>query len=101
MDAAEGPPKRRKHQSGGLFGVRLAAEKALDALSVGLLKRKVNWVQDADIQGFFDNISHEKLLKLLELRIGDRRVLVLLRKWLTAGVSEDGEWSSFGTRTTS
>ena len=66
---------------------------ALDALSVGLLKRKVNWVLDADIQGFFDNISHEKLLKLLELRIGDRRVLALLRKWLTAGVSEDGEWS--------
>ena len=66
---------------------------ALDALSVGLLKRKVNWVLDADIQGFFDNISHEKLLKLLELRIGDRRVLALLRKWLTAGVSEDGKWS--------
>ena len=54
---------------------------ALDAVSVGLLKRKVNWILDADIQGFFDNISHEWLLKALEVRIGDRRVLALIRKW--------------------
>jgi group II intron reverse transcriptase/maturase len=65
---------------------------ALDAVSVGLLKRKVNWILDADIQGFFDNISHEWLLKALEVRIGDHRVLALIQKWLTAGVSDEGEW---------
>lgn len=65
---------------------------ALDAVSVGLQKRKVNWILDADIQGFFDNISHERLLQALAIRIGDRRVLALIQKWLTAGVSEEGEW---------
>jgi group II intron reverse transcriptase/maturase len=53
----------------------------------------VNWIIDADIRGFFDNISHEWLLKFLEHRIADRRMLRLLRKWLRAGVSEAGEWS--------
>jgi RNA-directed DNA polymerase len=67
--------------------------RALDALSVGITKRKVNWIIDADIRGFFDNISHEWLLKFLEHRIADRRMLRLLKKWLRAGVSEDGEWS--------
>ena len=67
--------------------------QALDALYVGIMKRKVNWIIDADIRGFFDNISHEWLLKFLEHRIADRRMLRLLKKWLRAGVSEDGEWS--------
>jgi group II intron reverse transcriptase/maturase len=67
--------------------------QALDALSVGITKRKVNWILDADIRGFFDNISHEWLMKFLEHRIADRRMLRLLKKWLRAGVSEDGEWS--------
>jgi len=67
--------------------------RALDALYVGVTKRKVNWIIDADIRGFFDNISHEWLLKFLEHRIADRRMLRLLKKWLRAGVSEDGEWS--------
>ena len=67
--------------------------RALDALSVGIAKRKVNWILDADIRGFFDNISHEWLMKFLEHRIADRRLLRLLKKWLRAGVSEDGEWS--------
>ncbi len=66
---------------------------ALDALSVAIGCKKVNWVLDADIEGFFDNIDHEKLMGLLELRIGDQRVLRLIRKWLIAGVSEDGQWS--------
>ena len=66
---------------------------ALDALSVALTSKRVNWVLDADIQGFFDAIDHEWLLKFLEHRIGDRRILRLIRKWLKAGVSEDGEWS--------
>jgi group II intron reverse transcriptase/maturase len=66
---------------------------ALDALLVGLASKRVNWVLDADIEGFFDGIDHEWLIKFLEHRIGDNRLLRLIRKWLTAGVSEDGEWS--------
>jgi RNA-directed DNA polymerase len=57
------------------------------------MTKKVNWILDADIKGFFDNISHEKLMELIELRIADPRILRLIRKWLTAGVSEDGQWS--------
>jgi len=67
--------------------------RALDALFVGITKRKVNWIIDADIRGFFDNISHAWLMKFLEHRIADQRMLRLLKKWLRAGVSEDGEWS--------
>lgn len=63
---------------------------ALDALAVGLAQRKVNWVLDADIRGFFDAIDHECLMQLLEYRIGDERVLRLIRKWLQAGVLEEG-----------
>ena len=66
---------------------------ALDALWVGLDKRKVNWVLDADIRGFFDAIDHEWLMKFIEHRIADRRILRLIRKWLRAGVSDDGTWS--------
>jgi group II intron reverse transcriptase/maturase len=66
---------------------------ALDALSVGLTWKKVNWVLDADIRGFFDNIDHAWMLKFLQHRIADRRVLRLIRKWLKAGVSEEGTWS--------
>ena len=67
--------------------------QALDALTVAICDRQVNWVLDADIQGFFDAIDHEWLITFLEHRIGDRRILRLIRKWLRAGVSEDGEWS--------
>ena len=67
---------------------------ALDALNVGLLETKVNWVLDADIRGFFDTIDHECLMRLLEYRIGDYRVLRLIQKWLKAVVMEDGEWSA-------
>jgi RNA-directed DNA polymerase len=66
---------------------------ALDALSVGLTRQRVNWVLDADIRGFFDTLDHGWLLKFLEYRIADPRVLRLIRKWLQAGVSEDGTWS--------
>lgn len=69
------------------------AHDALDALYVGIKRRNVNWIIDADIRGFFDNISHEWLMKFLEHRIADRRMLRLLKKWLRAGVSEDGQWS--------
>ena len=67
--------------------------QALDALYVGIERRNVNWILDADVRGFFDNISHEWLMKFLEHRIADRRMLRLLKKWLRAGVSENGEWS--------
>lgn len=67
--------------------------RALDALFVGITTRKVNWIIDADIRGFFDNIRHEWLMKFLEHRIADPRMLRLLKKWLRAGVSEDGKWS--------
>jgi len=67
--------------------------QALDALVVGLERKKVNWVLDADIRGFFDNMSHEWTIKFIEHRVADRRILRLIRKWLKAGVSEDGLWS--------
>jgi group II intron reverse transcriptase/maturase len=66
---------------------------ALDALAVGIEKRKVNWILDADIRGFYDAIDHGWMLKFLEHRIADRRMLRLIRKWLKAGVIERGEWS--------
>jgi RNA-directed DNA polymerase len=64
---------------------------ALDALYTGLLTRKVNWVLDLDIRSFFDAISHEWLVKFIEHRIADRRVVRLIQKWLNAGVLEDGK----------
>jgi RNA-directed DNA polymerase len=70
-----------------------SAHQALDALAVGILRRRVNWVLDADIRGFYDAIDHGWMLEFLEHRIADRRVLRLIRKWLKAGVIEDGEWS--------
>lgn len=70
-----------------------SCHNALDALWVGIAHRKVNWVLDADIRGFFDNIDHQWMLRFLEHRIADRRILRLIRKWLKAGVSEDGQWS--------
>jgi len=70
-----------------------SAHDALDAVWVGITQRKVNWVLDVDIRSFFDTLSHEWMMKLLEHRIGDRRILRLVKKWLRAGVSEEGEWS--------
>ncbi len=77
------------------YGFRLgrSPHHALDALAIGIRRKKVNWVLDADIRGFYDAIDHEWMLKFLEHRIADRRVLRLIRKWLKAGVIEDGEWS--------
>jgi group II intron reverse transcriptase/maturase len=65
--------------------------QALDGLYTGLLTRKVNWVLDVDIRGFFDAISHEWLVKFIEYRIADRRVVRLIQKWLNAGVLEEGK----------
>jgi RNA-directed DNA polymerase len=66
---------------------------ALDALAVGIKRRNVNWVLDADIRDFFNRIDHSWLAKFLEHRIADKRVLRLIGKWLAAGVIEDGEWT--------
>jgi group II intron reverse transcriptase/maturase len=66
--------------------------KALDAVTVGIEKRNVNWVLDADIRGCFDALDHEWLVKVVEHRIGDRRVVRHLRKWVKAGVLEEGQW---------
>ena len=65
---------------------------ALDALYTALLTRKVNWILDGDISSFFDGLDHEWLMKFLEHRIADQRVLRLIRKWLNAGVLEEGQW---------
>src|SRR6201987_5514260 len=65
--------------------------QALGALYTGLLTRKVNWVLDLDIRNFFDGLSHEWLVKFIEHRIADRRVVRLIQKWLNAGVLEDGK----------
>ncbi len=69
-----------------------SAHQAMDALTVGIKEKRVNWVLDADIRGFFDTISHEWLVKFIEHRIGDRRVVALIQKWLKAGVLEEGQW---------
>jgi len=66
---------------------------ALDALSVGIMRKKVNWVLDADIRDCFGSFSHEWMITFLQHRIGDRRILRLIKKWLRAGVLEDGKWS--------
>ena len=75
------------------FRPRRSPHDALDALYVGLTTWNVNWVLDADIRAFFDTIDHGWLLKFVEHRIADPRMLRLIRKWLRAGVSEDGTWS--------
>jgi len=69
-----------------------SAHDALDALSVGIMRKKVNWVLDADIRDCFGSFSHEWIVKFLQHRIGDRRILRLIKKWLRAGVLEDGKW---------
>jgi group II intron reverse transcriptase/maturase len=66
---------------------------ALDALWVGIVDRPINWVLDADIRGYFDAIDHGWLVRMIEHRIGDRRILRLITLWLKAGVFEQGQWS--------
>ena len=67
--------------------------QALDALATGIDRKKVGWVLDADIRSFFDKIDHGWLMKFVEHRIADKRILRLIRKWLAAGVMEDGKWT--------
>src|SRR5664280_2229231 len=68
--------------------------QALDALYVAVTRKKVNWVLDCDILGFFDNLSHDWLLKFVQHRVADRRILRLIQKWLKAGVVEEGRWKN-------
>lgn len=67
--------------------------QALDALATAVARKRVNWVLDADIRDFFNAIDHEWLVKFVEHRVADKRVVRLLQKWLAAGVLEDGAWS--------
>jgi len=67
--------------------------KALDALHYGIKRKKVNWILDADLRDFFTSFDHGWLMKFVEHRIGDTRVLRLIQKWLKAGVIEDGNWT--------
>ena len=66
------------------------AHDAMDALVVGITTRKVSWILDADIEKFFDSVSQEWLVRFVEHRIGDKRIVRLIQKWLKAGVLEDG-----------
>src|SRR6516165_5295496 len=65
---------------------------ALDALWMGIMRKKVNWVLDLDIRAFFDRIDHAWMKRFVEHRIGDRRIVRLIQKWLKAGVMEEGRW---------
>jgi group II intron reverse transcriptase/maturase len=67
---------------------------ALDALCVAIKGKRVNWVLDADIKGFFDAVDHSWLLRFVRHRVGDERIARLVGKWLKAGVLEDGQWSA-------
>jgi RNA-directed DNA polymerase len=81
------------------FRPRRSQHQALDALGYALLKKKVNYVLDADIRGFFDNLDRSWLIKFVEHRVADPRILRLIQKWLKAGVMEDGKWSETVTGT--
>jgi group II intron reverse transcriptase/maturase len=74
------------------FRPEKSPHQALDALYVGLVRRKVSWVLDADIRSFFDRMSHEWTMQFVQHRVADNRILRLIQKWLMAGVMEEGEW---------
>ena len=72
------------------FRPKRSQHDALDALVVGITSKKVNYILDADIRGFFDEVNRSWLTRFLEHRIGDPRILHLIQKWLKAGILEDG-----------
>lgn len=74
------------------FRPRRGQHDALDAVTVAIEQRKVSWVLDADIRGFFDTMDHDWIMRFIEHRIADRRVQRHVKKWLNAGVLEDGVW---------
>ena len=81
------------------FRPQRSQHDALDALSVAICDTPVNWILDADIRGFFDSLSQEWLVRFLEHRVGDERMIRLVRKWLKAGILEEGAWSVSETGT--
>jgi group II intron reverse transcriptase/maturase len=74
------------------FRVGRSQHDALDALYVGITRKKVDWIIDLDVRSFFDKIGHEWMVQFVEHRIGDKRIVRLIQKWLKAGVMEDGKW---------
>jgi group II intron reverse transcriptase/maturase len=74
------------------FRAERGQHDALDALWVGIVRTKVGWILDLDIRSFFDKLQHNWLVQFVEHRIGDRRIVRLIQKWLRAGVVEDGKW---------
>jgi RNA-directed DNA polymerase len=70
------------------------AHTALDVLAVGIRFKKISWILDADVRSYFDCVSHDWMQKFLEHRIADKRILALIRKWLKAGVLEQGKWAA-------
>ena len=76
------------------FRPKRGQHDALDALSVAISNTPVNWILDADIKGFFDAVDQQWLIRFLEHRIGDERIIRLVDKWLKAGVLEEGQWQS-------
>jgi len=87
--------------SGFSYGSRpgRSPHDALDALHEGIMRRKINWILDCDIEGFFDNLSHDYLVSFIEERVTDKRMLRLIRKWLRVGWIEDGKrhYGTIGT----
>jgi retron-type reverse transcriptase len=67
---------------------------ALDILATAIRFKKISWILDADVSRYFDRVNHDWMLRFLEHRIADRRMLALIRKWLQAGVLEGGMWAA-------
>src|ERR1035441_3427817 len=87
------------HIRGGFPGFQLripaGAEpsRRVGRAECGIVRKGVNWIVDADIRGFFDNMRHEWTMRFIQHRVADKRIHRLIQKWLKAGVSKDGEWS--------
>lgn len=73
------------------FRPKRSAHQALDALTVGIERKRVNWVLDADLRSFFDTLKHAWLVQFIEHRVADKRIVRLIQKWLSAGVLQDGK----------
>src|SRR5437016_8193903 len=85
------PPRSTLFPYTTLFRSR-SQHDALDALSVGIMRKRVNWILDLDVRSFFDKVDHKWLVQFVEHRIADQRIVRLIQKWLKAGVMEDGRW---------
>jgi len=81
------------------FRPHRSQHQVLDALYVGITEKRVNWILDADIEGFFDNIDRDWLVRFIEHRVGDKRIVRLILKWLNAGIIEGTQWSDNGSGT--